>query len=69
VFTAPLFQGYFDTRFFGFAVWGENLANVSQFVAEIGATRFHQVQIWPRKGLSYIVHVIGAGAAAPDLHA
>ena len=36
VFTAPLFQGYFDARFFGFVVWGENLASVSQFVAEIG---------------------------------
>ena len=35
VFTAPLFQSYFDVKFFGFVVWGENLANVSQFVAEI----------------------------------
>jgi hypothetical protein len=35
VFTPPLFQGYFDVRFFGFVVWGEKLANVSQFVAEI----------------------------------
>jgi hypothetical protein len=36
VFTAPLFQGYFDARFFGFVVWGENLASVSQFMAEVG---------------------------------
>ena len=35
VFTPPLFQSYFDVKFFGFVVWGENLANVSQFVAEI----------------------------------
>jgi len=35
VFSPPLFQGYFDAKLFGFAVWGENLANVSQFVAEI----------------------------------
>jgi hypothetical protein len=35
VFIPPLFQSYFDAKFFGFVVWGENLANVSQFVAEI----------------------------------
>jgi hypothetical protein len=35
-FTAPLFQGDFAGRLFGFAVWGENLAGVSRFVAEIG---------------------------------
>ena len=35
VFTPPLFQSYFDVKVFGFVVWGENLANVSQFVAEI----------------------------------
>src|SRR5271166_3038118 len=31
----PLFQSYFAVRLFGFAVWDENVANVSQFVAEI----------------------------------
>src|SRR5262245_61563453 len=35
VFTPPLFRSYFAERLFGFAVWGENLADVSQFVAEI----------------------------------
>ena len=35
VFTPPLFQSYFDVKFFGFVVWGENLTNVSRFVAEI----------------------------------
>jgi len=35
VFTPPLLQSYFAARLFGFAVWGENLAHVSQFVAEI----------------------------------
>jgi hypothetical protein len=33
--TPPLFHSYFDVKFFGFAVWGENPANVSRFVAEI----------------------------------
>ena len=35
VFTPPLFQSYFDVKVFGFVVWGEKLANVSRFVAEI----------------------------------
>jgi hypothetical protein len=35
VFTPPLFQSYFDAKFFGFVVWGKNLASVSQFVTEI----------------------------------
>ena len=35
VFIPPLFQSNFDAKPFGFVVWGENLANVSQFVAEI----------------------------------
>ena len=35
VFNLPLFQSYFDVKLFGFVVWGENLASVSQFVAEI----------------------------------
>jgi hypothetical protein len=30
----PCFS-YFDAKFFGFVVWGKNLASVSQFVTEI----------------------------------
>jgi hypothetical protein len=35
VFIPPLFQSYFDAKFFGFVVWGESVVNVSQFVAKI----------------------------------
>ena len=38
VFTPPLFQSYFDVKVFGFVVWGQKLANVSRFVAEIPST-------------------------------
>ena len=34
VFTPPLFHSYFDVKFFGFVVWGENLANASWFGAK-----------------------------------
>jgi hypothetical protein len=43
VFTPPLFQGDFAAGLFGFAVWGEKLASVSRFVAEI---RPGQRQSW-----------------------
>jgi hypothetical protein len=33
--TPALFQSYCAEKHFGFAVWGENPASVSQFVAEI----------------------------------